>query len=486
MDCRWDGAIFDLQEVHRFPIAGVQFGSDIHWDVLRLWDEVRNGLMKFRSRESGTPIGIGVDAWGVDYCLLDSRSRLVGNPYHYRDGRTRNIPESMARAVSSAELFRTTGVQTLEINTSFQLASMVLNRDQQIESAETFLMIPDLFQFLLSGEKCAEYTEASTTQLLDLRTRNWSRQVIAKLQLPLKIFPRLVMPGEILGTFQSNVLSDCGFSEEFPCISVGSHDTASAVAAIPDLDQSSTFLSSGTWSLMGVSVEQPNLSDEAFRDGFTNEGAADGGVLLLKNLTGLWLLQECVRVWEVVGLRYSWTELEAAASQATRFRCLIDPAHAAFQSRGDMIAAIQHYCAKTGQHIPQGPGELVRCIFESLSLNYREVCYQLERLTGRRLLKVRIVGGGCLNRVLCQMTADACNREVIAGPVEATALGNGMVQAVATCHIATLAEGRAAIRQSVEYRSYRPAGGDMWNEAYSHYQSLVSARRGVEQALAQA
>ena len=473
MDCRWDGSIFDLHEVHRFSNAGVQFGSDIHWDVLRLWDEVRNGLMKFRSHVSSTPNGIGVDAWGVDYCLLDNRNRLVGNPYHYRDGRTRGIPESLASTLSAAELFRSTGVQTLEINTSFQLESIVLNRDRQIESAETLLMIPDLFQFLLSGEKCAEYTEASTTQLLDLRTRNWSHEVIAKLQLPLKVFPRVLMPGETLGTLQSNVLSQCGFSQEFPCISVASHDTASAVAAIPDLDESSIFLSSGTWSLMGVSVDQPNLSDDAFHDGFTNEGAADGRVLLLKNLTGLWLLQECARGWELEGSRFSWTELEAAAAQASQFRCLINPAHAEFQSRGDMIATIQHYCAETGQHIPQGPAELARCVFESLSFNYREVCDQLERLTGKRLLTVRIVGGGCLNRLLCQMTADACNREVIAGPVEATALGNGMVQAVASGHIATLEEGRAAIRQSVKYRSYRAACSDLWNEAYGRYRSLV-------------
>jgi rhamnulokinase len=482
MDCRWDGCEFDLKEVHRFPNAGIQFGSDLHWDVLRIWAEIKNGLMNYRSHETTTPSGIAVDAWGVDYCLLDSRSRLIGNPYHYRDARTRGIPESLASIVGSKELFESTGVQTMEINTSFQLASMILHRDQQIHRADTLLMIPDLFQFLLSGHKCAEYTEATTTQLFDLRARSWSQETIAKLKLPSHIFPRVVMPGEALGSLRTNVVSDCGFSQGFPCIATASHDTASAVAAIPNLAESSVVLSSGTWSLMGIVLKEPNLTEEAYQKGFTNEGSADGGVLLLKNLTGLWLLQECVRIWEAAGKQYKWAELEQAAEDVIPFRSIIDPSAADLQAPADMVAAIASYCARSGQPIPSTPSEFARCTLESLSLAYREVVDDLEKITGRTLSTIHVVGGGSLNQSLCQMTADACGREVIAGPVEAAALGNAILQAVATGHIGNLGEGQSALRQSVNCRSYAPVPGHAWSEGYERYKSLVMRRREIESA----
>jgi len=480
MDCRWDGDRFRIDELHRFPNGGVRFGSGLYWNVLGIWAEIQSGLQKSKAVANGVPAGIGIDAWGVDFALLDDGDRLLGNPHHYRDARTQGMPGALSPTMNGRALFQATGVQTMEINTCFQLASMVLHGDAQLGSARTLLMIPDLFQFLLSGEKRAEYTEATTTQLYDLGARCWSRETLEKLALPAGIFPEVVLPGTVLGNLLPGVQAECGFPRGFPCIAVASHDTASAAAAIPDLDESSVLLSSGTWSLMGVTAKDPNLGEEFFRAGFTNEGSADGNVLLLKNMTGLWILQECVRMWKASGKHYAWTEVEEAASRAAAFRSFIDPSAAELQSPADMCAAVQHYCVKTGQPVPETAGEMARCVFESLSFAYRDVVESLERVTGRKLEVVRIVGGGCLNRFLCQMTADACGREVVAGPVEAAALGNAMVQAVATGHLKDLAEGRAALKRSVEFQSYSPAQGSRWREAFERYKLVVARGRDLQ------
>jgi rhamnulokinase len=413
----------------------------------------------------------------VDFCLLDERDNLLGNPHHYRDARTNGLPESMSSVLSGREIFRSTGVQTMAINTSFQLASMVRSGDPQLHAAHTLLMIPDYFQFLLCGEKRAEYTEATTSQLYDLRARNWSAEVMRKLQIPARIFPAVVQPGALLGPVLASVQAECGFSGAFPCVAVASHDTASAVAAIPGLDDASVLLSSGTWSLMGVTASEPNLTDEFFEGGFTNEGSATGGVLLLKNMTGLWILQECVRVWEAAGRRYAWSDLEAAAAQAAPFRSFLDPSAAELQAPPDMPAAVRQFCAQHGQPVPETPGQFARCVFESLSFSYRAVVESLARITGRNLTTVRVVGGGCLNHFLCQMTADACGRAVVAGPVEAAALGSAMLQAVATGHLRNLDEASAALAQSVACDTYAPAAGSSWAEAYARYQSVVARSR---------
>jgi rhamnulokinase len=479
MDGRWDGSRFSLEEIHRFPNGGVRLGSNLHWDVLRIWSEIQTGLKKFSVARSNVPAGIGVDAWGVDYSLLDKRDRLLGNPYHYRDQRTHGLPETLNSVMTGHDLFRATGVQTMEINTVFQLASMAHHEDRLLDYAQTLLMIPDFFQFLLCGEKKAEFTEATTTEIYDLRSRCWSRQTLEKFHLPPRIFQDVVLPGTVLGRVLPVVQSECGVAGGFPCIAVGSHDTASAVAAIPHLDRSTVFLSSGTWSLMGVRAKEPNLSEQAFLDGFTNEGSVEGEVLLIKNITGLWILQECARMWEAAGKHYKWTELEEAALKATAFRSFIDPSSSEFQSPPDMCAAVQLFCAKTSQPVPETAGEIARCIFESLSFTYRETVESLERITGQSLSAVRVVGGGCLNQFLCQMTADACGREVIAGPVEAAALGSAMVQAVATGHLKNLAEGREALQQSVQFESYFPAQMTAWREAFERYQAVVGQYRNL-------
>jgi rhamnulokinase len=478
IDCAWNGERFLLEEVHRFPNAGVRIGSDLHWDVLRIWSEIQNGLRRFSARRDAHPAGISIDAWGVDFCLLDERDRLLGNPHHYRDSRTNGVPAAVSAAMSAHELFRATGVQTMEINTVFQLASMAIHRDRRLVHACSLLMIPDFFQFLLCGEKRAEYTEASTTEIFDLGARCWSREVLEKLKLPNCIFPEIVLPGTVLGELQSGVQAECGLTGVVPCIAVASHDTASAVAAIPGLDDASVFLSSGTWSLMGVIVDEPNRSDAAFRKGFTNEGAADGRVLLMKNMTGLWILQECVRVWEALGSGCSWSDLQAAAASAAAFRSFINPSSSVFQAPADMCAVIAQFCAAHGQPVPQTRGEFARCVFESLSFAYRDVLEELERITGRALDTIRVVGGGSLNQFLCQMTADACGRAVIAGPVESSALGSAIMQAIATGHMKCLAEGQEALRQSIELRSYEPAQSAATRQAFMRYKTLVA--RGAD------
>jgi len=474
MECRWDGERFQLSELHRFWNGAVRVNASLHWDALRIWSEIQSGMLKYRTAHGSSPAGIGVDAWGVDFCLLDERDRLAGNPYHYRDPRTKGVPETLSSVLSARDFFRATGNQTTEINSAFQLAGMAAEQDSQLLAAHTFLMMPDFFSFLLCGSKGVEYTEATTTELYNVRARRWSRETIAALGIPSHIFPEVVMPGTVLGDLRASVQTDAGFASLFPCVAVASHDTASAVAAIPDLDESSVFLSCGTWSLIGVPVSEPNLSEEAFTGGFTNEGAADGTALLMKNLTGLWILQECVRAWEVTGRRYEWSELERAAAGAAPFRSLIDPGDRRFLSPADMPAAIGNYCTWTGQPAPRSPGEFARCVFESLSFAYRQTIEQLEVITGRKLAAIRLVGGGCLNRFLCQMIADACGQPVIAGPVEAAALGNAMVQAVATGHIGSLAEGRAAIRESVQRLEFAPSACDTWRHAVSNYTSVVA------------
>jgi len=482
MDCRWDGARFALEELHRFPNGGVRIASSLHWDALRIWSEMQNALLKFRAARSQAPAGIGVDAWGVDYCLLDERERLIANPHHYRDPRTNGVPAAMSSVLTARELFHSTGNQTSEINTAFQLASMVAQQDPQLHAAQTLLMMPDFFAFLLCGAKNVEYTEATTTELYNMRARRWSREIMAGFGIPSHIFPEVVMPGTVLGDLRANVRADLGFAAPFPCIAVASHDTASAVAAIPGLDDESVFLSSGTWSLIGVPVAEPNLSDDAFTGGFTNEGASDGTALLMKNLAGLWILQECLRIWEAAGKHYEWADLEHAAAAAEPFQAFIDPADNAFLSPADMPFAVAGFCVRTGQPAPRSPGEFARCVFESLSFAYREVIENLEHIAGRRLTTIRLVGGGCLNRILCRMTADACGRPVIAGPVEAAALGNAMVQAVATGHLGGLAEGRSAIGSSIEFQSFEPTSGDAWQQAYARFKTVVARAREMERA----
>jgi rhamnulokinase len=469
---KWDGRAFSVQELHRFANAGVRAAGSLHWDILGIWSQIEAGLRKYTAACSQTPQGIAVDAWGVDFGLLDRCGHLIGNPVHYRDSRTHGMPQRVFKTIAESEWFAETGVQTMPINTLFQLAAMVRTHDPALDSAATLLMIPDLCSYLLCGEKSVEWSEASTTQMYSTRSKDWARAMLSTLDLPVEILPPVIRPATVLSPLRADVLEDCGFTQSFPAIAVGSHDTASAVAAIPNMDRHSVFLSSGTWSLMGVEAAEPDKSDAAMRMGFTNEGGANGATLLLKNMTGLWIVQECLRHWSSEAFSYSWTDLMAAAEKAAAFKSLIDPDACEFQAPCDMPRAIRAYCRATGQPAPETAGEIARCAFESLALNYRSVLESLRRLTGRDLRTIRVVGGGGLNPVLCQMTADGCNCEVVSGPAEASTMGNVMVQAAATGHLADLREGRAAIAASVECSRFMPRSSDRWDEARARFRAL--------------
>ncbi len=468
---QWNGHTFALEELHRFPNGAVRAADGLHWDVLGIWSQIQSGLAIYRARFDEAPTAIGIDAWGVDFALLDKRGRLIGNPYHYRDSRTDGIPEQVFRRVDEREVFSRTGVQTMQINTLFQLYAMAQADDPQLKYAETLLMIPDLFHYFLCGEKSVEYSEATTTQMY-ATTGSWARDLLSKLKIPVNILPEVVAPGTLLARVRPEILRATGITGDFPVVAVASHDTASAVAAIPDMDESSAFISSGTWSLMGVELKAPVTSDQALRLHFTNEGGADGSILLVKNLTGLWILQECMRQWVGEGHGLSWTDITAAASSASALKCVLDVDANDFRMPENMPNAIAGYCRRTRQAVPETIGAIARCCFESLSLKYRSVLESLEILTGRHLETIRVVGGGCLNELLCQMTADACNCRVVSGPAEASALGNIMLQAIATGHLSNMSAGRTSIADSIHCTSYTPQRSGAWDEASARLEQM--------------
>jgi rhamnulokinase len=415
-----------------------------------------------------------VDGWGIDYGLLDNKGRLISNPVHYRDPRTEGVPERLFDIIDERTLFSATGVQSWRINTLFQLYSMVIAGDAELQFAETLLTIPDLFSYFLCGATSVEYTEATTTQMFSPHASDWARHVMRKVGIPADILPEVSQPGARLGYARPSVLKECGFSQIVPVIAVASHDTASAVVAIPEMDADSAFISSGTWSLMGTEISAPNTSDEARRFGFTNEGSATGGFLLLKNMAGLWIIQECLRCWEKAGRDYDWSEMIEAATSAPAFSSLLNPNDSVFELPTDMPSAVQKYCKETGQPVPRGVGDFARALFEGLALSHRMVLESLETLTSRSLSTIRIVGGGSRNTLLSQMVADACNRVVVAGPAEATVLGNVMMQAKATGHIGDLRQGRIAVAEACECQTYEPRHSAAWDEAFARFELLTN------------
>jgi rhamnulokinase len=416
--------------------------------------------------------GIGVDTWGVDFALLDRAGRLIANPITYRDPRTDGMIERVFAQVPRQAVFARTGIQVMPINTLYQLMSMA--GDSQLAAAKTFLLMPDLFHYWLTGALAVEYTNATTTQILDCRARRWATELLDQLSIPSHFLPPIVAPGTILGDVLPDVLGETGLRGPVPVIAPGSHDTASAVAAIPGLDTSSAYISSGTWSLVGVEIAQPILSDDALALNITNEGGVANTIRLLKNVAGLWLVQESQRQWQREGTTYGWEQLLTLADQAAPFSSLIDPDAADFLHAGDMPARVRAFCQRSGQPAPESIGAVVRCCLESLALKYRWVIEALERVAGLRITTIRVVGGGSQNRLLCQFTADACARAVVTGPVEATALGNVMVQAIASGHLPDIAAGRRAIAASISQRTFEPRANEAWERAYARFAKLLT------------
>lgn len=469
----WDGARFNLQDIHRFANAPVRVLGNLHWDALRLWSEVKEGMGVYHRRYGGILAGIGLDAWGVDFALLDKKDRLLANPFSYRDSRTIGAREAAFQHIRKEELFRETGIQPWRINTLFQLYSMVRNDDPQLQVAGTLLMLPDLFSYWLSGVKSVEFTEGTTSGMLRAASSQWARELLQRLEIPVAILPVVIDSGAILAPLSRHVAQETGLEGSPPVIAVPAHDTASAVAAIPNMDAASAFISSGTWSLMGVEISAPVLTPEALEWGFTNEGGAGQKVLLLRNIAGLWLLQECMRQWKAEGLKYSWEELLSLARQAPAFAALLDPDANDFVTSENMPETIRAYCRHTQQRPPDSVAAIVRCCLESLSLCYRWALEALEKLTQRSLPTIRIVGGGCQNPLLCQLTADACQRQVIAGPSEASVMGNLMFQAIAAGELAHLEDGRRSIASSCEQVVFEPGKEMGWDEAFHKFQNLT-------------
>jgi rhamnulokinase len=468
----WDGAHFSIKELHRFENGPVELLGHLHWDALRLWSDVKASLAAYAAQGSGPLAGIAIDTWGVDFALLDRNGRLVGNPYNYRDTRTSGMVERVDALLPRERLFAATGIQFLPINTLYQLYSMVAQRDPQLQVAETLLMMPDLLHYWLTGRRAAEYTNASTTQMLDCHSRSWALSLLDELGIPTGLLPEIVQPGTVLGEVRDAVRAETGLRAGTPVIAPATHDTASAVAAIPALDQHSAYISSGTWSLMGVEAAQPVVSARALALNITNEGGVGGSIRLLKNINGLWLLEESRRQWRREGRSYSWNELLDAAARATPLASLIDPDAPQFMRPGDLPGAVAASCHQSGQPEPGDVGALVRCCLESLALKYRLTLDALEDLSGQSISTIRVVGGGSQNRLLCQLTADACGREVVAGPVEATALGNLLVQAIAVGELPDIAAGRRLLAEALPLERYEPRSTERWDAALERFARL--------------
>lgn len=454
----------ELVEALRFPNTPVDVLGTLHWDVLSLYRGVLEGLRSAGRVTSGLA-SVGIDSWAVDYGLLDERGALLSNPVHYRDGRTGGIMEKVLADVDAEELYRTTGLQQLPFNTIYQLVAEA--EAGGLDRASTLLMIPDLIAYWLTGTVGAEATNASTTQLYDVRSRSWAGDLIERLGLPHRIFPELREPGTRMGAMVAGVREQTGLSEQTVVTAVGSHDTASAVVAVPARGERFAYISCGTWSLVGLELDQPVLSEASRLANFTNEGGVDGRIRYLRNVMGLWLLQESVRTWELAGESVDLPGLLKAAAQVPALVRVIDPDDPVFLPPGDMPSRIAEACLRTGQSVPGGPTEVVRCILDSLALAYRRTVRQAAELAGREVDVIHLVGGGAQNALLCQLTADACGLPVLAGPVEATALGNVLVQGRALGAVdGDLDTLRALVASTHQIARYEPRGDrDGWAAA---------------------
>ncbi|MQA77782.1 MAG: rhamnulokinase [Streptosporangiales bacterium] len=453
--------VLDVTEVHRVRNEPVRRGGHLCWDVPRLYDAVLDGLAV--AARTADVVSVGVDSWAVDYGLLDADGELLGDVVHYRDERTAGLVDDVASVVPRQELYARTGIQFLPINTVYQLVAE--RADGRLAAARTMLLVPDLLAYWLTGEVGAEVTNASTTALLDVHTGGWATDLAERLGLPARLFPPLRHPGDRIGPLTADARRRTGLPEATQLLAVGSHDTASAVAAVPASGERFAYVSCGTWSLVGVELPAPVLSDESRAANFANERGVDDTVRYLRNVMGLWLLQECLRHWREDGFDADIAWLLRRAGDEPAFAAVVDPDDHAFLPPGDMPARIADACRRTGKAVPATPAATVRCVLESLALGHRRAVRDAVRLSGRDVDIVHIVGGGARNALLCQLTADACDRAVVAGPVEATALGNLLVQARALGRLGDLADLRrlvAATQPTTRYEP-RPALVSRWD-----------------------
>lgn len=478
---RLDDGRLTLQEVHRFANGPVRLPTGLHWNALGLFNEIKTGLHLAGKRVAADrPAGarravrlaaVGLDTWGVDFGLLDGRGELLGDPFHYRDSRTDGMVEKAWALVGRDTIFEATGIQFMQLNSLYQLLALKRANSPALKAARTFLTMPDLFNYWLTGKKMGEFTIATTTQCYDPRACNWAMALLDQLGIPAHIFPEVVQPGTQLGGLLPWVAEETGL-KGVQVIAPACHDTGSAVAAVPAAGPGFAFLSSGTWSLLGAELSEPVINAQTLAMNVTNEGGVAGTFRFLKNIVGLWIVQQCRHTWRLQGEDLSYDEITALAAQAEPFRSLIDPDWPEFLPHGDMPVRIAEFCRKTRQPVPESKGQMVRCALESLALKYRQTLELLESALGRRLEPLHIVGGGTKNKLLNQFAANATARAVVTGPVEATAIGNILVQALALGELSSLAEARAVVRASFPVETYAPQDTARWDEAYRRWLTL--------------
>lgn len=462
--------ILTTEEIHRFPNEPVEYLGSLHWDVARLWLDVRKALGGLGELELA---GIGVDAWGVDFALLGEGGELLQNPYHYRDRRTEGVMEEVVGKLGKEQIYNATGIQFMAINTLYQLVAVQRHAPKMLEAAQYLLTIPDLFNYWLTGRAVCEFTNATTTQMVDPVQRNWAVGLMQNLDLPTQMLAPIVEPGSIVGTLLASVSGETSLAGT-TVIAPACHDTGSAVAAISARD-GTAFLSSGTWSLLGTELDAPVITPDSLRLNFTNEGGVNGTTRLLKNVMGLWMLQGCRQSWIAQDHSYDYRELIELAARETSFRHLVDPDDESFLRPKDMLTAVNQFCTRTHQPVPQEPGAYVRAVLESLAFKYRFVLRNLEQVSGKHIAQIRIIGGGSKNRLLNQLTADATGRTVLAGPAEATALGNVAVQILATGGASSLQEVRAMVDRSFPTEIFAPMETDKWDQQAERFEQYCGS-----------
>lgn len=464
-----DAGRLQISELHRFPNGMINVLGNLHWDVLGQYQELLEG-MRISAGQTSSPVSIGVDTWGVDFALLDARGILIGAPFTYRDRRTDGAIEGFFSRMPKERLYQLTGIQFLPFNTLFQLYSMVRDKSPQLEIASDLLFIPDIFNYFLTGTKKSEFTFATTSQLYNPRTGSWDNEVFEQLGVSKDIMQEIVEPGTIVGELTENISVQTGL-KEIPVVAVASHDTASAVAAVPASGENFVYISSGTWSLMGIESRTPIINEKTLEYNIANEGGVCGTFRVLKDIAGLWFLQECRKEWAKTR-EYSYSELIKMAENSAPCETVIDPDWPEFLNPPSMLLAIGEFCRMTGQPVPQDTGELVQIILHSLALAYRHTLQQLKEVSGRDIEQIHIIGGGSQNPLLCQFAADATGLPVYAGPAEATAIGNILVQAIAFGRISSLEELREVVRRSFSVRFYEPQRTFDWDERYERFLKL--------------
>jgi len=474
-----DNNKLSLREIYRFPNSGVKIGKSYFWNLLRIYTEIIKGMKRYVKRYGKSIDGIGIDTWGVDFVLLDKNDELVGSSHHYRDDRTKGMLNQMFEKVSKEEIFNITGIQFMEINTSTQLFSMILSQSPQLSISKSFLMIPDYLNYLLTGKKRSEYTIATTSQLINAQTQNWSQTLVEKLGLDINFFKEIIYPGTILGKTREYIANDVGLKKDIDVITTACHDSASAIAAVP-VNSSEynrgewAYLSSGTWSLLGVELDNPIINKKTLEFNITNEGGVENTIRFLKNVTGLWLIQECKKIWEKEMSDLLWKDIVSKASEAEPFQSFINPDDSQFHHPSNMVHTIQEYCQKKNQYIPKTIGEISRTIFESLAFRYRQIIEILENILRKKIKILFIIGGGSSNRLLNQFTANSLKIPIKVGPVEATAVGNILLQAKALNNDISLDKIREIVRNSFPIKKFLPKNSKTWNKEYVNYLNNIN------------